>query len=278
METPDNYIKYTFKSDWDKDMMLALLMKLPFESFEETDTGLIGYLSSGIVDDSVDSEIKIFAESYKIIVHREIVENRNWNQDWEESFKPVAIDDFCIVKSDFHNVETSDYKYSITINPKMTFGTGHHETTVMMIRLMSSINLSGQTVMDFGSGTGILAILAEMMGAKEIIAIDNDPEAVINIEENTSLNKCSCIKAVLSEKPEAEKYSIDLVLANIDRNVLITNVENISGVLRKGGILLLSGILISDQKNIVDTYERHSLKLMKSIKERGWTAMKFIAY
>jgi ribosomal protein L11 methyltransferase len=143
---------------------------------------------------------------------------------------------------------------------------------------MSEINVKGHSVLDFGAGTGILAILAEMMGAKQIKAIDNDPEAVENIMENASMNNCDRIEAVLSETPEAEKHSLDLLLANIDRSVLSANVEKISGLLRKGGILLLSGILRSDQALIVDLYEKHSLKLMKSVEQRDWTAMKFIAY
>lgn len=278
MESPEFYVKYTFRSDWDNDMMLALLTRLPFESFEETDNGLVGYLPSEIANDEMEISIREFAQTYDIYVDRSFVENKNWNQEWEESFMPVSIDDFCIIKSDFHNIDPTTHRHSITINPKMTFGTGHHETTVMMIRLMSEITIIDHAVLDYGSGTGILSILAEMMGARDIVAIDNDQEAVDNIMDNATINNCHRIRAVLSEKPEAQKYSIDLLLANIDRNVLAANVEEISGLLHKGGMLLISGIMIADREMIINLYEKHSLKLMKSLEQGDWCAMKFIAY
>jgi ribosomal protein L11 methyltransferase len=160
----------------------------------------------------------------------------------------------------------------------MTFGTGHHETTSMMIRLMSEINFDGSKVVDFGSGTGILAILSEKMGASDILAIDNDPVSVKNIIDNSEKNTCSKIKSVLAETLQTKHFSKDIVLANIERNVISTEVENISNALHTGGLLLISGILIKDKYLIIDIYENHSFKHMKTIEDGEWAAMKFIAY
>lgn len=162
MELTDNkYFKYIFSSDWDKDMMIALLTNFPFNSFEEIDSGVIGYLPSSKVSDLLEEEILDFADKYKIKVIKEVIENKNWNQEWETAYKPVRINKFCLIRADFHDIDISGFEHVITVNPEMTFGTGHHETTVMMIKLMSEIKFNGLKVLDFGSGTGILAILAE---------------------------------------------------------------------------------------------------------------------
>lgn len=279
MELTDNkYFKYIFSSDWDKDMMIALLTNFPFNSFEEIDSGVIGYLPSSKVSDLLEEEILDFADKYKIKVIKEVIENKNWNQEWETAYKPVRINKFCLIRADFHDIDISGFEHVITVNPEMTFGTGHHETTVMMIKLMSEIKFNGLKVLDFGSGTGILAILAEKMGAAKVLALDNDPVSVKNISENASKNNCSAIKSKLADTLNIKKFSKDIVLANIDRNVLTIEAENISNSLHKGGFLLISGILIKDRDLMVDLFEGYSLKHMKTLEEGEWTALKFIAY
>ena len=279
METENNaYIKYEFWSEWDNDMVIALLTNFPFNSFEETEDCVIAYLPSNIVDKDLKKELSEFSEKYKIEVKSEIMAYKNWNLEWESSYKPVKIDSFCLIKADFHDIDTSGFEHVIIVNPEMTFGTGHHETTAMMIRLMSEIRMTGLKVLDFGSGTGILAILADKMGAANVTAIDNDSVAVQNIYENARKNNCKEMELVQAETLNIKKYSKDIILANIDRNVLSVEAENISQSLHKGGILLLSGILTNDKLEIVELYERYSLKLMKSAEEGDWTALKFIAY
>lgn len=279
MELTDNkYFKFIFSSDWDNDMMIALLTSFPFNSFEETDNGVIGYLPTQLVSELLEQEILEFSEKYKIKVTKEIIENKNWNLEWESGYKPVKINKFCLIKADFHDIDTSGFSHVITVNPEMTFGTGHHETTVMMIKLMSEIKFNGLKVVDFGAGTGILSVLAEKMGAMKVLALDNDPVSVKNISENAAKNNCVAIKAKLAEALNIKKFSKDIVLANIDRNVLAGEAENISNTLHKGGILLLSGIMLKDRDMIVDLYEGHSLKHMKSLEDGEWTALKFIAY
>lgn len=276
--TDKKYIKFTFSSSWDNDMLVALLTNFSFDSFEEDHNNVIAYLPADQTDKLFFETLEQFCKKYSINFHTESFENRNWNADWEANYKPVEIGDFCIIQADFHNIDQKKYKYSIIVNPEMTFGTGHHETTRMMIKLMSEINFSDLKVVDFGSGTGILAIFAEMLGAKKILAIDNDPLSVRNIMENAVKNKCNKIISELGDTLSVEQFSFDIILANIERNVLMKEAQNISNSVHKGGFVLLSGILAKDQYTIIETFENHSFKHMKTIQDGEWTAMKFIAF
>ena len=275
----DKFIKYSFKSGWDSSMMIAFLSSLPFDSFEERKDGVVAYLPEKKNTEENQKEIADICSQYQISFDRDIVQNKNWNEEWESSFEPVSVDNFCIIKAVFHEgIDDSNYKYSITITPQMTFGTGHHETTYMMIELMSEINIKNKKIFDFGAGTGILSILAEKMGASEVIAIDNDPVAVENIHSNAKENACEKIKSDFGETADIGRFVFDLVLANINKNVLIKEAENLSLALKKGGFLILSGILKEDFDDIKNLYERNSMKLMKTLEKGKWVAMKFVAY
>ena len=279
MAFEEKFIKYTFKSGWDSNMMIAFLSPLPFDSFEEKKEGVIAYLPEKKNTEATQKEIADICEQYQISFEIDIVQNKNWNEEWESNFEPVAVGDFCIIKAVFHDdIDESDYKYSITITPQMTFGTGHHETTYMMIELMSEINIEDKKVFDFGAGTGILSILAEKMGAAEVMAIDNDPVAVENIESNARDNSCVKIQSGFGETADVGRFVFDLVLANINKNVLIKEVENLSLALKKGGFLILSGILKEDMDELKNIYEENSMKLMKTLEKGKWVAMKFVAY
>jgi ribosomal protein L11 methyltransferase len=279
MAFEDKFIKYYFKSDWDINMMIAFLSSLPFDSFEEQKNGVVAYLPEEKNTDDVQKEILDVCTRYQIEFEKDIVRNKNWNEEWESSFEPVEVGDFCIIKATFHEgIDISGYKYSIDITPQMTFGTGHHETTYTMIELLSEINVENKKILDFGAGTGILSILAEKMGASEIIAIDNDPVAVENIVTNTIANTCKKITSEFGEHADLGKFEFDLIFANINKNILIQEAENLSMSLRKGGFLLLSGILKDDFDDIKILYERNSMKLMKTLHKGKWLAMKFVAY
>ncbi len=160
----------------------------------------------------------------------------------------------------------------------MTFGTGHHETTYLMIKMMEEMNIENRKVFDFGTGTGILAILAEKTGASEILAIDNDPLAVANAIKNAAFNQCNNISVEQGESADMKKFYFDIVLANINKNVLLEEAKNLSLTLRKGGFLTLSGILKEDYEDVKNTFENNSLKLMKTLEKGKWIAMKFVAY
>lgn len=278
MRKNKTYVRFTFTSKWDNDMMIAMLSSFNFDNFEENETEVISYIESSSLTTEFEQKLESFSKKYEITIKTEEFKDRNWNEIWEASFEPVQYKDFCIIVADFHKIDTKGFKYLIKINPEMTFGTGHHETTMMMIELMSEMNFSNSVVVDFGAGTGILAILAEKLGAKEILAIDNDFNAVENIIENAEKNECQAIKSKYDTSLQFAKHSADFIFANIEKNVLRKEVENISNSLKKGGIVLLSGILIQDKEFIIDLYENYSLKLMKSIQSGNWLALKFIAY
>ncbi len=279
MDLNKKFRKYSFKSGWDNDMMIAFLSQLSFDSFEEDEDGVTGYLPEDKIDDALENALNDICSKYNMTFDIEEIENKNWNKEWESSFEPVAIKDFCLIKADFHrDIDTSNFEYTIDITPEMTFGTGHHETTYMMIDLMSKIAMENKTVLDFGAGTGVLSILAEKMGAKSILAIDIDPIAVENIEKNAIRNNCTKITAKEGDKAIVDKFYFNIVLANINRNVLEEEAQRLSLALRKGGFMLLSGILVEDKQRIISLYENNSMKLMKSIDKGKWSALKFVAY
>lgn len=278
MRKNKTYVRFTFTSKWDNDMMIAMLSSFNFDNFEENETEVISYIESSSLTTEFEQKLESFSKKYEIAIKTEEFKDRNWNEIWEASFEPVRYKDFCIIVADFHKIDTKGFKFIIKINPEMTFGTGHHETTMMMIELMSEMNFSNSVVVDYGAGTGILAILAEKIGAKEILAIDNDFNAVENIIENAEKNECQAIKSKYDKSLQFAKHSADFIFANIEKNVLSKEVENISNSLKKGGIVMLSGILIQDKEFIIDLYENYSLKLMKSIQSGNWVALKFIAY
>ena len=273
------YRKYSFKSGWDKEMMVAFLSHLPFDSFEEKDEEVVGYLPEDIIDKEIEDKLQEVCEKYNLKYEIEDIENKNWNKEWESNFEPVAIKSFCIIKAGFHNdIDASEFEYVIDITPEMTFGTGHHETTYLMIDQMSNIVMDDKKVFDFGAGTGILSILAEKMGAESVLAMDIDPIAVENIKDNAKTNNCSVIVAQQGDTADVEKFSFDIVLANINRNVLEDEANMLSLALKKGGFLVLSGILVEDKAGIISLYENNSMKLMKAIDKGRWSSLKFVAY
>jgi len=279
MSFDDKYTKYSFKSEWDNDMMIAFLSQLPFDSFEENSEEVIAYLPTRRLTDKLNQEIEEICDKYKLKHKIKEIKNRNWNKEWETNFKPVSINSFCLIKAEFHkDLDESWFQYIINITPEMTFGTGHHETTFTMIQLMQDIVMDDKVIFDFGSGTGILAMLAEKMGARSIVAIDNDPIAIENIKRNAKANDSMKIKVKLADTADVDRFTFDIVLANINRNILENEAVNLSLALKKGGFLLLSGILLTDKEYITEIYENNSMKLMRSIDKGKWSALKFVAY
>jgi ribosomal protein L11 methyltransferase len=266
------YIKITFADlqPEQKEILIAELADAGYEGFEEKDTSLDAFINSKNFDSAVVNEISF---KYQARYIKEKIAETNWNKVWESNFEPVIVNDYVAIRADFHKPITNT-KFEIVITPKMSFGTGHHATTYMMIELMKDIKLSGRSVLDFGSGTGILAILAEKEGAKNIDAIDNDDWSIANAGENFEKN--NCIKINLRKASDAaSEIKFDIILANINKNVITENLLLLSELLNKRGQILLSGLLQEDKDEILSIATELRLKLKKELIRNNWIALQF---
>ncbi len=270
----EQYYAYKITSNKSLEILQAYLVTLPFEALQEEDDHVIAYVKS--TDDlihSIDDNLNDLKEVVSIEYSRSIVPDQNWNEQWESNFEPVIVDDICCVKADFHDINP-DVKHTITINPKMAFGTGHHETTYMMIQAMDKLKMNGNSVFDFGCGTGILAILAEQMGAKSVYGIDHEEIAIENALENIQVNKSKLCHFECASSVEIPQEKYDIILANINRKVLLDHAEVLSFVLKEGGSLLLSGILKTDKKLVFDRYTANGFKVMEVLEKGEWLCVK----
>lgn len=262
-----------FKFTSHSEELLALLSLFPFEAFEEKEDELLGYIEEAQCSKSFYHDLQILCESQEVSFTEIEIEDINWNAEWESSFTPVVVSDFCSIRASFHATDFNT-KYTITIDPKMAFGTGHHETTFMMIGLMEGIDFYKKLVLDHGCGTGVLAILAEKCGAEYIDAIDIEEDSYTNTQENAHLNQCSHINPILGTINEAVKNEYEIILANINRNVLLQTVDHYAVLLQKNGILCLSGILAADKNLILKTYTEKGFKLLEEVGKGNWIAFK----
>ena len=243
------YIKATFQTSSQEvcDILIATLSDIGYEGFEENGEELYAYISEATFDkELLENSITMPGVTY----HVEIIPPQNWNALWESNFQPVIVDGFCTIRAHFHEIEI-DTPYEIVITPKMSFGTGHHATTQLMMSQMRDINFSMKSVLDFGTGTGILAILAEMLGSKDLLAIDNDEWSVENALENIGRNNCREISVVKGSIEDIEgKDRFDIILANINRHILLNHMKNLFDGINTNRLLLMSGLL-SDDKEII---------------------------
>jgi ribosomal protein L11 methyltransferase len=271
-----NYIEVTFTTPDSEasEIMMAELAELGFESFAEIDHGFIGYIPEKDFSEKTTLEISKKV-SEKASFNFKIIKEKNWNEVWESNFEPVVIGDLCVIRAPFHEPIPGN-KYEIIIEPKMSFGTGHHETTSMMISLMGELDLKNQSVLDMGCGTGILAILAAKMGAASVLAIDNDEWAYNNSLENIEKNAAGHVNILLGDaslllKANSEKF--DIVLANINRNILLADIEKYSLVMKPDSRLLLSGFYNIDRESILNHAGQFSLKEIRSLTQNNWMAL-----
>ena len=275
-----NYIAYHFKiepKDPGAEILLAELGELPFDSFVETEEGLSAYIPSN--DNSTDllNDIYIFNNpEFSISFQTEEIKQVNWNEEWEKNFEPINVDDLCYVRAPFH--EAKNVPYQIVIEPKMSFGTGHHETTFMMMKHLLNIDVTDMEVLDMGCGTAILAILALMKGAKHADAIDIDNWCYLNSIENAERNNITNIDVyegdaeLLADK--TNKY--DLVIANINRNILLNDMEAYAKTLKTGGIILFSGFYTEDIATIEEAANQQNMFLDFQLERNNWVSLKFI--
>ena len=265
-----DHIKITFTDlqPEQKEILIAQLADAGYEGFEETDTTLDAFIGELNFDRSLLKEI---AFKYQAPYSSEKIAETNWNQIWESNFQPVIVENYVAVRADFHQPITTT-KFEIVITPKMSFGTGHHATTYMMIELMKEIDLTDKSVLDFGTGTGILAILAAKAGAGNIYAIDNDDWSIANAEENFKRNNCS---SVILKKASAISSAIkfDVILANINKNVILENLHSLSNQLNKNGTILFSGLLREDKDEILSIATELELNVEKKLIRNNWIAI-----
>ncbi len=267
-----DYIKYTFQST--NEILIAQLFELGFDSFQELDDSCEGYILDELITDELNAVISNLAKTFETTYTIEKLENKNWNEIWESNFDPVYVGDFCTVRADFHDADPN-VKYDIIINPKMAFGTGHHETTYMMINTMSELDLEGRSVFDFGCGTAVLAILAKKLDSARTLAIDIEEESASNSIENAEVNDIKGIDIRQAVIQDLEPEEFDIVLANINRQVLLDTADLIAAHQAVGGILIVSGVMHQDEQIVEDRFVQAGYK-RHSIKSRGeWLCIRY---
>lgn len=249
-----------------REVLLALLADAGYEGFEETRQQLIAYCPEQDFNEEVLLDIlHPFSVSHTV----QTIEQRNWNAEWEAGFQPVTVGNFCTIRANFHE-PVAGVKHDLIITPKMSFGTGHHATTWQMVAAMEQLDFTGKTVLDFGTGTGVLAILAHRLGAVSVLAIDNDHWSIENAKENLDFNGVrDGITITLSDSIKGAT-SVDIILANINKKVVIDQLADMVAVCKPGGYILISGLLVSDGADLKAAIEAQPLTLIKQENKDSW--------
>ncbi|AEV98974.1 ribosomal protein L11 methyltransferase [Niastella koreensis] len=267
-----NYIHIKFQpvSKEQQEILVAQLSELGFEGFEEGLNYISGYIPEDQYNETDTAELITGTET---TITKEVIVPRNWNAEWEQNFQPVIIDEFCGIRAHFHE-PLQNVLHEIIITPKMSFGTGHHATTHLMIQNMQQLSFDGKQVLDFGTGTGVLAILAERLGAASVTAIDNDEWSINNAEENIKLNLCSNIALAQTDTLQMST-EFDIILANINKHVLIANMAGIKQHLILGGVVIMSGLLAGDRPDIEKCALNNGLSVVDCKMRGDWMCLLF---
>ena len=271
------YLGYEFKVaplQLGVEILIAELGYAGFESFVETEDGVTAYIQKEEWYETILDNIQILnSDEFEITYSFKEIEQVNWNAEWEKNFSPILVDNICSVRAPFH--ENPNTPYDIVIEPKMSFGTGHHETTFMMIQHILKSDLKDKSVLDMGCGTGVLAILAEKKGAKPIDAVDYDNWCYLNTLENIERNQCEYITVIEGDASVLNK-KYDVIIANINRNILLNDMEVYVSCLNKKGMILLSGFYSEDIPAIQETCEKYLLKFEEKLERNNWVSLKFL--
>ena len=271
------YLEYSFivkPLSLGNEILIAELAYVGFESFVEDHQGLKAYIQKKEWNKNILKEIQILdSNEFEITYSKKEIEQVNWNAAWEKNFHPIEVDQKCVVRAPFHSKANVDYE--IVIEPKMSFGTGHHETTYMMLQYMLETEFQGKTVLDMGCGTAVLAILAEFRGASKIDAIDIDSWCHKNSLENIERNNCKNIKTFLGDVSILENKKYQIIIANINRNILLKDMESYCFSLENEGQLFLSGFYNEDLNLIIATCTKFNLTFVDKIERNNWVAAKF---
>ncbi len=257
------------------DILIAELGERGFESFVETDEGVQAYIKKEEWNPEIIEGLAVLSNSLFAIEYSFVeIEQENWNATWEQNFNPIQVGDKCVVRAPFH--EKPEVEFDIVIEPKMSFGTGHHETTHMMLQHILEHDFKGKSVLDMGSGTGVLAILAAMKGAKSIDAIDIDNWCYLNALENVERNHCNHIKVYEGTADLLVDQQYDIIIANINRNILLEDIPSYVKCLATDGLLFLSGFYVEDIPIITEKCEEVGLKFEKNLEKNNWVAVKYV--
>jgi ribosomal protein L11 methyltransferase len=253
----------------EQEILLALLTGLDYEGFEQLDNALLAFLPEARFDaDGLEAILRLRDLAYTTT----ILPQKNWNEEWEKNFTPVQVGEFCAVRAHFHP-PTTQVAHELVITPKMSFGTGHHATTFMMLEAMQNLDFSRKTVLDFGTGTGVLAILAEKLGAVQVLAIDNDDWSIVNARENITENHCINISLQKSDAiPTSRPF--DIILTNINKHVLLMEMAALRQQLRVGGVILMSGLLEEDFEEIENEASKSGLSVSARMTRGSWICLK----
>lgn len=265
-------LKITCREEF-REILIAELSEIGYDSFLETEEGFDTYSEIDSFDrEAFDEIIHRYQEAAAISLKENRVQKTNWNEEWEKNYDPIAVDDLVYVRASFHPSQEG-FQHEIVINPKMSFGTGHHATTFQMLRLQGRIDHKGKRVLDVGSGTGILAIMAHLLGADEVQAFDIDDWCVDNGNENFALNSLSIQMGLGTIRSVQPKGPFDIILANINKNVLLDELEIYASLLKEGGYLLLSGFYTEDIQDLTDHCKSLDLDLLSQESKDNWAAL-----
>lgn len=257
------------------EILVAELGELPFESFIDSETGIVAYIQKQFWTENILDDLHILSSpEFQVSYTIEEIDQVNWNEEWEKNFEAIEVDGICHVRAPFH--PKTNAKYDIVIEPKMSFGTGHHETTHMMIQHLLETDVTKKKTLDMGCGTAILAILAEMKGAQPIDAIDIDNWCYLNSIENAERNNCNQITVYEGDAELLKGKKYDLIIANINRNILLNDMQTYVDCLNKEGILLLSGFYNEDIPFIDASSTEKGLTFVKKLERNNWASLKYI--
>ena len=272
-----NYVEFKFRVKEPqvyRDILLAQISHLPFESFEETDEGLLAYIPDSLMNkEGLLKEIKKL-EYVEDVIIREI-EGVNWNEEWEKEYKPIMVENQCLIRAPFHPNDQR-FLFQVVIKPQMSFGTGHHNTTYLMVKHLLNENIYKKSVLDMGCGTGVLAILAEQKGANPVWAIDNDEWAYKNTISNCLLNGTEYVSVKFGDKRKIPDKKFDLILANINKNILKKDMQDYADHMEKGAVILLSGFFDVDIEEISSVAKNCGLKVSRTDTKEEWAIVKCI--
>jgi ribosomal protein L11 methyltransferase len=269
-----NYLNYQFTvtpPEPGSEILMAIIADFGFETFNTTPNGFEAFIKEDEAKNINLSEIQFDDFTYTFTIQK--IEQTNWNNEWEKNFEPVIIDDLLAIRAHFHQ-PIKNVKFNIEITPKMSFGTGHHQTTRLVSKQLFNLNIKNKRVLDMGCGTGILAILAEFLGANNVLGIDIDEWSVENSIENVAINKCKTIHIKKGDVQDLEnENNFDIILANINKNILKQHIPTYSKKLNPDGKLILSGFFTTDATELIDLCKQHQLVLETNNFENEWAML-----